>query len=274
MHPVLQQVTERVEQRLREDARCLGLYLWGSSGKGTDDAYSDLDLGVVIRDADYEAVRQEFRRLCEAVCGPLQVWLPEGEQEGFCNYAFLFEAGTDLLLADFSIMSGAFLARAGAARIDRIRFDREGVLAEAAARPHVSSYAPDRLLPTIDEYWVYAYINGKYWKRSDLFKLLYLQEVLFRIHVRLLRALHPTADWSWWPINLRHLPPQHQEEMRVYFGLRELTEIGRSLNSRLDLFARDAREASKAWGLEYPDALEQSVRRHLRRMGLPVAVAE
>src|SRR5215216_6010642 len=99
MHPVLQQVAETIERRLREDPRCLGLYLWGSSGKGTDDAYSDLDLAVVIRDADYEVVRQEFRPLCEAICGPLPVWLPEGEQEGFCNYALLFAAGPDLLLA-------------------------------------------------------------------------------------------------------------------------------------------------------------------------------
>jgi len=245
--------------------------LWGSAGRGTDDLYSDLDLGVVIRDQEFDAVRAELRSTCERICGKIQGWLPEGERDQFGNYAFLFEADTHLLLCDLTVMSAAFLAKNSGSRPIRILFDPEGLLAAAHKEASPSSYSPDRLLPTIHEYWVYAYLNGKYWKRSDLDKLLYVQSTLFQIHMKLLHALHPGEEWSWWPISLHHLPEEHQAGMRVYFGANDLAAIAAALRSELDLFSQDAQAAAQAWDAAYPHRLEHAVRRHLREMGLPIS---
>jgi predicted nucleotidyltransferase len=271
MHPLLQQTAERLELHFRADGRCLGIYLWGSAGRGTEDQYSDLDLGVVVRDGEFEAVRGDLRSTCERVCGKIQGWLPEGERDQFGNYAFLFEAGGELLLCDLTVMSAGFLTRNPWSRPIRILFDPEGRLAAGQSQGSPPPYSPDGLLTSIHDYWVYAYLNGKYWKRSDLDKLLYVQSRLFQIHVKLLHALHPDEEWSWWPVSLHHLPEEHHAAMRVYFGASELTEIAAALRRELDLFSRDARAAAAAWDVAYPDALEQAVRRHLREMGLPIA---
>ncbi len=270
MHPRLHQVLETAERHFRADDRCLGLYLFGSSGRGTDDAYSDLDLAVVVRDDAYEAIKREFRATCEGIWGPIQVWLPEGEREQFCNYAFLFEAGGELLLCDFSLLSASFLAQRRGKPEDRIVFDREGALAAVRGEASRAQFSPDCLGRTIDEYWVYAYINGKYWRRGDLYKLLYLQQTLFQIHVRLLQAFHPTADWSWWAASVQQLSRERQEQMRVYFGANEAPAIAAALSTELDLFSQDAQAACQVWSIEYPHALERHVRRHLRVLGLPV----
>ena len=71
MHPLLEQTAGKLEQHFRADNRVLGIYLWGSSGRGTDDLYSDLDLGVVVRDGVFDAVKAELRSVCERVCGPI-----------------------------------------------------------------------------------------------------------------------------------------------------------------------------------------------------------
>lgn len=272
MHPRLQEFLEKAEAHFRADPRCLGLYLFGSVGKGTDDPYSDLDLAVVVRDAAYAGLRQEFRSLCEGLAGPLAAWLPEGEEEQFVNCAFLFEADGELLLGDFSLMTGSFFTGRGE-RPGRILFDPEGILAavtESSPRP----FPPEKLLPTIAEYWVYAYIYGKYSKRQDLFKLCYLQETLLKIHVRLLRALHPSVDGSWWPVTLRHIPADRQERMKAYFTTADPSVIAAALEGTLDTFSDDARAACHARGVAYPEETEHAVRAHLVRMGLPVAGAD
>jgi hypothetical protein len=268
MHPRLEETLETMEQQFRADSRCLGLYLFGSVGRGTDDAYSDLDLVVVVRDDAYEAVKAAFRPLCERLCGPLSVWLPEGERAQFVNYAFLFEGEGELLLADVSLMSGSYFARHGG-RPDRILFDPEGLLRAGPVAP-APRYSPETLAPTIAEYWVYAYINGKYWQRGDALKLRYLQETLFRIHVRLLHALYPSEEWSWWPVSLRRLPEAHRERLLAYLGLAEPAAIAAVLGGELDTFSEDARSACRACGIDYPEETERAVRAHLRRMGLPV----
>ena len=62
--------------------------------------------------------------------------------------------------------------------------------------------------------------------------------------------------------------------MRLYFGCSESREIGVALQEELEVFARDARDACREWGIGYPGSLEQSVRSHLARMGLPVTDGE
>jgi hypothetical protein len=271
MNPVLQRTAEGLEEHFRSDHRCLGIYLWGSAGRGTADVYSDLDLAVVVRDDAFAAVKADLRSTCERLCGKIQGWLPEGERDQFGNYAFLFEAQSHLLLCDLSLMTASVLSKNPRAQPIQILYDPEGLLAAAQARAQPPSYSPDRLLPAVHEYWVYAYLNGKYWKRSDLHKLLYVQNVLFQIHMKLLQALHPGEDWTWWPISIHHLPDEHQARLRVYFGAIDLTAIAAALMSEFDLFSQDAQTASRVWDVAYPESLENSVRRHLQEMGLPLS---
>src|SRR5947208_3323375 len=140
MRPYLKQTIDLLEPHFRADSRCLGIYLWGSAGKGTEDAYSDVDIAIVVRDEDFAAIKSELPAICERICGPIAVWLPEGASEHACNFAFLFQADSTLLLYDFTVVTRKYLLESQRLRLDCILFDREGLLTAAKsnfrAQPH------------------------------------------------------------------------------------------------------------------------------------------
>lgn len=268
MDPSLTESLDRIVAHFRADSRCVGIYLWGSLGAGTADPHSDVDVALVIRDEEYVTVRDELRPLCDRLCGPTLVWLPEGETPDFCNYAFLFEAEDRVLLYDLQVMRhSAFLARSF--RPDRILFDQEVALSSVPeVSPIGAAFDPARLLWLVDNYWVYAYLNGKYFLRGDLYKLLYVQQSLFQTHMRVLNALWPGERWTWWAADMKRLDSEHREALLAYFGATTVEAVCVALEQELDLFSADARTASAHHGLEYPTALEAGVRRHLLSAGV------
>ncbi len=268
MNPILLDSLKRIEDQFRTDERCVGIFLSGSLGKGTADAYSDVDVVVIIRDEDYAAVTQELRDLCATRCGKILVWLPEGESADACNYAFLFEGEADLLLYDLTLLTAtAFSTRR--MHPDRILFDRTGLL-QTASRENAPSSTPfpaDTIRWLIDNYWVYMYLNGKYSQRADIYKLLYVQGVLFQTHVSLLNALHPETQWTWWARDIKHLPEAQREQLLVYFGAVSREEIAAALRQEMDLFSADAQAVCRTAAIAYPQDLEAGVRKHLEITG-------
>lgn len=270
MHPVLVDSLQRFERHYAADARCTGMYLWGSLGNGTADTWSDVDVAAVFQDADFAAAKEEFRQTCAALCGPLLVVLPEGEQPGYINFAFLFHAEERLHLYDFTVLSVGFMQQTAWVRPQKILFDKAGLLAEAGRRqpPAAAAFTAAQLRQLIDAFWVYAYLNGKYGKRQDLYKMLYVQDVLLQMHVKVLRAFHPDQDWNWWPRDIHLLGSAQQAEFMAYFGTRTFAGISTALWREFDLFSRDAQAACAVLGIAYPAELEQGVRQHLRQMGV------
>lgn len=269
MHPFLLAALAAAEAHFRADARCVGMYLHGSIGRGDTDAYSDIDVCAVIEDAHYPAVKAEMRELCGKLFGPIVAWLPEGERPNYCNYAFLFKNGDDLLLTDFDIISRSLFVERNQPP-DRVLWDRTGILHEVAAKVHPkTTVAAERVLRLIDTFWVYAYLDGKYWCRQDLYKLLYVQETLLRTHARVLNLLHRESEGSWWAGDMAKLPARDQRRMRVYFSAATPAAAARSLARSLDAFAEDARLLCQQLNVPYPAERETAVRKHLHALGLP-----
>ncbi len=246
------------------------MYLHGSIGRGETDAYSDIDVCAVIEDDHYEAVRGEMRSICEDLFGPIVIWLPEGEQPRYCNFAFLFEHGDELLLTDFDIVARSLFVEWNRPP-DRILWDRHGILARVSqAAASAPTYTDERLLRLIDTYWVYAYLDGKYMRRDDVYKMLYVQQTLLQLHIRLLHARHMGEEGAWWAGDIVRLPEATQAELRCYFSGPSVSRAARALARSIGLFARDAQRFCAERGIRYPEEREQAVRRHLAAMGLPV----
>ncbi len=110
MHPGLLDSLERLKAHFAEDCRCLGMYSWGSFGTSHADAYSDIDVAVVIVDDAYRDVKRELPGICEDIFGNLVAWLPEGESDNLVNYAFLFPYRDDLLLYDLKLVTASWAA--------------------------------------------------------------------------------------------------------------------------------------------------------------------
>jgi predicted nucleotidyltransferase len=267
MDPRLLHALDLLLDHFRPDPRCLGISLHGSIGRGETDAYSDVDVTVVVSDESYEALRDELRPLCERICGPIAVWLAEGERHHFCNYAFLYEAGDDLLLWDLEI-AAAGLFEQERIRPDRVLYDPTGLLGRATSQPApAAAVTPGRLQQLIDHFWVYAYLDGKYARRNALYKLLYVQQVLFQAHLKALLICHLGTEGSWWADDIGRLPAERRDELTVYFGASTIDGLRGALTRELEMFGRDARAACEKLGVTYPDALESVVRKHLKAMG-------
>lgn len=265
MHPHLLRALDLTVAHFQADPRCLGMYLHGSIGRGETDAYSDIDVCAVIADEHYEAAKSQMRARCEELFGPITIWLPEGERPGYCNYAFLFAHGEELLLTDFDIVSRGLFVEWGH-RPDRILWDREGLLGQVgAAAKSLPAVSDHRVLHLIDTYWVYAYLDGKYWRRADQYKLLYVQQTLFQLHAKLLQVLHCGAEGTWWAGDIARLPVREQRALRAYFTAATPRAVRCSLTRGLDLFAAAARGLCAARGLAYPAEREQAVRQHLQQ---------
>ncbi|MEV0651317.1 nucleotidyltransferase domain-containing protein [Phytomonospora sp. NPDC050363] len=64
-------VIARARTQLPRDERVLGVFLIGSHASGENDAYSDVDLHLVVTDASAESFRTGFAAVLEALAGPL-----------------------------------------------------------------------------------------------------------------------------------------------------------------------------------------------------------
>lgn len=268
IHPELEAALGRMRGCFETDERCLAMYTTGSLASGSADAFSDIDVAVVVLPEHYAAVKGEMQASCGRLCGPIAAWLPEGEQPEFVNYAFLFESGENLLLCDLMVVTPLYQASAPPPAPHQVLFDKTGVLGAGGEPKSEWRYGQADLSMTLRTYWVYAYLDGKYYRRGDLYKMLYVQYALFLQHVNVFRAFQPDAAWGWWARDVRHLPETSQRELLVYFGATDIAGVRAAFRVAIDTFSRDGQAACRQWDMEYPHAMERDVRAHLERFGV------
>ncbi len=264
----------RLQAHFDADPRCVAMYLWGSLGSGAADAFSDVDAAIVVHDPHFSAVKAELRGLCESLCGPLLVWLPEGEKAASVNFAFLFNDHDKVLLYDFYVSSLSAAGEGPGENLKVVLFDRAGIFNEPLPGAPIAAISASSLSAEIDNYWTYMYLNGKYYRRRDVYKMLYVQNVLFNTHLRLLQALEGKPRGNWWARDIHELSDAYQNDLRLYFGSSDAEAIARTLWQKMDLFSAHAQAICARSGLEYPAALESGVRRHLHDMGLDEGIKQ
>ncbi len=268
IHPGLQDSLARIEAHFQADRRCVAMYLWGSLGNETGDRYSDVDIAIVVDDLEYQAVKSELRSLCEMLCGPVLAWLPEGERPQSCNFAFLFTCDDVVLLYDFYLSSVSEAQKGPGAAPKKVIFDRNGLFDTSQLLPPDPAPQGNGLRRDITTYWIYMYLNAKYHSRNDIYKMLYVQQVLFQTNLKVLLTMSRLATANWWVNDVHRLAESHQKELEIYFPVPDVQALVRAIWKEVDLFARDARAACAQNGVEYPNDLEDGVRRYLLHMGV------
>ncbi|MCL5994744.1 MAG: hypothetical protein M1546_01660 [Chloroflexi bacterium] len=66
------------------------------------------------------------------------------------------------------------------------------------------------------------------------------------------------------------LDKQKQQDLLLYFGSVERDDIAAALAQEIDVFAVDACEACRRWGMVYPHAIETDIRAYLTGQGFAV----
>ena len=269
MHSRLREIFQRSVDTFRDDPRVVAAWMFGSIGGDAEDEFSDVDPVFLVRDEHFDAVHAELHDIFAAICPTIVLWWNEGYNDNVKNYAILFDVG-EVLQYDVDIMKESSLTDSfsrifwRACKPEQILFDKTGDLTSALATLAPETYTPERLRWMIERYWLFAFIEVKYFCRRDLFKLLYAQGVMFDTHMQVLRALHKDADWSWWARSVkRYLSKGKQTQLLVYFGATDVAALAAAQQQEMDAFAEDARAACCAWGVEYPELLEEKVRGHV-----------
>ena len=256
----------------KNDPRAVAFALEGSGGRGNDDQWSDGDVMVVVKDDSYADVHREMRELMEKYCGKIRMWLPEGEAERCVNYAFLFEKDDEQFLFDHSLFCESVIRETPSFEAGVIFFDKSGALTAANQRftELKPNFDPSLLLGIIDTYLVYTYLNGKYFRRGDTAKLIYIQTTLQGLHMRLMQALYLDLRFTgWWCRDIYLLSEEHQRIILMYAVPPDCQKIATLIRPELNHFSTDARRICANLGMEYPKDGEAFVLRQLIDAGIP-----
>jgi predicted nucleotidyltransferase len=266
MHPSLKAVLEKTITIFRDDPRVLAAYYFGSVNTEEEDELSDVDALFIIAPESFDEFDRSLPALFSELCPRIHLWWPERfNRDDWKNYAILFEDNAALLQYDMTFMKspGPVIT----IQQEQFIFDKAGLL-KCAEAPSEVQYDPQKLRWTVEMFWVYAFIAAKYLKREDIFKSLYAQEGLRDAHLAILGALKPVADRFWWPKMAKKVVPEDKTaDILLYFGAADIATIAQAFPKELANFSRDARLACRKWQVEYPEKLEQVMRKHISKLG-------
>ncbi|MDA0565871.1 hypothetical protein LG943_16350 [Streptomonospora sp. S1-112] len=174
----------RIEARVRADPRFTGLGAGGSLLSGAVDAYSDLDLVVVVADEHHEAVMAARREIAASWGRLLAAFTGEHVGEPrvlICLYA------DPLLHVDLKFLRADELAD----RIEdpRVVWERDGALSRALA---AAPAAPPEVDPQWieDRFWIWVHYAATKLGRGELFEVV---EFLAFLRARVLVPLAGAA---------------------------------------------------------------------------------
>jgi predicted nucleotidyltransferase len=262
----LQSVVERFVDACRADARVEAAFLGGSFAAGAADEHSDLDLGVITSDADYDAFLVDAAAFIRQLGEPLFVEsfdLPH-------NVFYMLADGTEGELAigragDFASMQRGPIC---------VLLDPRGLLADAdftGAAPDDAERA-ERVRRLLVYFWhdlshcVTALGRGQvWWAHGQL-------EELRGICVNLARLRHDPADdeEDYWKLD-QLVPAAALEPLRATCPPLELDAVRAAVWELVRYYQSAAPELARAHGLAYPRELERLLLARLRALGDPDA---
>ncbi|GAA1298940.1 nucleotidyltransferase domain-containing protein [Saccharothrix xinjiangensis] len=251
---------DEVLPRIRQDPRVAGVAVAGSLAGGRPDAYSDVDLVVVVDDEAFESVMRERLALIGSWAALVAGFT--GEHVGEPRLIITL-VGPPLLHVDFKFVRASDFAER--AEDPDVLWDRDGGLARSLAeRPPVAA-VPD-LQWIEDRFWVWVHYGATKLGRGELF-----EAIGFLGHLREAVLGPLIAQRVGAPLRgVRHLefvaPDEARDLRRTLCGY-DRHEAGRALLACVELYRRwlddtgvaiERRRQAEKLAVEYlNDVLEQ-----------------
>ncbi|CAA9583926.1 MAG: hypothetical protein AVDCRST_MAG19-4424 [uncultured Thermomicrobiales bacterium] len=150
---------DRLVASLERDERVVAAWLSGSLGRGTADAWSDVDVWVVVADAEAANVIEALPAFVAAVAHPVLVLeAPANAPPGGGYLLALYQGETGAHQIDwYWVPRSTARVPAGA----RVLFDRLGLLPEPAAAPFAEGERAAALTHAGADFWIAVLLAGK-----------------------------------------------------------------------------------------------------------------
>ena len=191
---------DRLAEQFAADDRVLAAWLAGSLGRNVADDWSDLDLHVVVRDADLPAMLGERASLYARVGEPVLVQpeIPANAGPGGIFQLVFFAGGVELDLTMYPA------SRAACPAATRLLFDKVGVPPLTAVALPVDTWR-ERTGDRLAFFWAMAPIAVKYAGRGATARLVGMIDLLHSAYLDLWNLLHGDP-MSLLPVNVTNAP--------------------------------------------------------------------
>ena len=267
--PRLRDVAARAVDRFISDVRVTGLIVGGSLARGGIDAYSDVDLYVIVRDEDFEAVFAERDAAAESVGAPLFRFIADHNPGGEHDYIILYEGPAKL---DLMYLRASDVTPAEKWAKSLILTDSDAFLETVKARSHGVAPprpAPEALLIINQKFWTWCwYVFGKI-ARGELW------EAFDGIHNIRSLAILPMMAWTceWRPEGYRRLESKlaacgiaSTAAEATIAGTLHPVSLYAALRAEIELFLDIRARLGERYGLRVDTAAaEQTLRSELER---------
>lgn len=252
---------DEVLPRIRRDPRVAGVAVTGSLAGGRPDAYSDVDLVVVVDDGAFEAVMAERLALIGSWAALVAGFT--GEHVGEPRLIITL-VGPPLLHVDFKFVRASDFAE----RVEdpEVLWDRDGGLARSLAERPPAGSSPD-LQWIEDRFWVWVHYGATKLGRGELFEAIgflgYLREAVLGP-----LAAHRVGAAPRGVRHLEFIAPDEARDLRRTLCGYDRHDAGRALLACVELYRRwrddagapvERRRQAEKLAVEYlDDVLEQA----------------
>jgi predicted nucleotidyltransferase len=196
-------ILNRILDRLEGDERILAAWLSGSTGRGTDDDWSDIDLHISVRDEDYITWLTERAALYRDVGTPVLIQAEQPSETGVYQLV-LFEGPVFLDLVVHPQTHAVLDVD------ERLIFERSG-LPVFQAPPLAEDERKARLRHQLDFFWLMTPIALKYLVRGRTHRAVTQLDLLAGSYVNVWRLLNrPERREAGGP---HWLHPEHDAEL-------------------------------------------------------------
>lgn len=256
----LRRATERFESIGLADERIRAVLVYGSHADGTADAFSDLDIGLVVDDAAYEDVLAHSQELVRAIGAPLLI-------EDFGNPANLHAILADGL--DLELI----LTRESELTLElpyRVLLDKDGVETRARARPPTP--APDvdseQIRQLVDGFWHdVGHLVTALGRANTWWAYGQLDEVRrMCLNLARLEAGVQSEDEAYWKVE-EAVPAERLASLHATVAPPEFGPMIAAAGAVLDLYRELAIPLAAKHGVPYPSELDRLVSDRLRELG-------
>jgi hypothetical protein len=241
---------EDITAALKAEALVCAAFLRGSFYAGRPDAFSDLNLFAIVKNADAETLLEIGRAVLEAAGPVLWVSLPNAHLP---QLRALFPGPVRV---DLSMVTAQTLPQYDGWRI---LFDDDDLL-RARARPAraFEPLLPEHVAMTCDEFWWHMFTSVGQLKRGRLWMALHLLDQCRAGVAQMMRWRRDSERPFERFVDLeRHLTAEDQQALTQTLASYDLRDIAEALLCAADAFEPAAREVAARVGAEYPAGLAQ-----------------
>ncbi|NMP23328.1 nucleotidyltransferase family protein [Sulfobacillus harzensis] len=250
----------RVISNLVQEPGVRTIYLEGSLARGTADAYSDVDLRVVLDPHFMPNMWRNRHRIADI---PGQIWDLDHQwgDSAQLSYAVLYEPGVYLdltfveshpvQLADAVVLWTATEPRANA-----------GTRHNEPVDIHL-----DPMDDALRMFWIGSPLCAKHLRRRQLWTAHGFIESRRTLFLKIWRLVHAPsrADWGWSKVE-EELPRTVLEDLAMTVTPLEYSALSQSLTYLMTMMAHYGPGLAKAYGLSYPEAQASTVARMVSQM--------